>query len=374
MDPPHIYQPQPRRPFEMKDKLQSSSLQPSSPYLMPSPESHETPSRTHSMLNLTSSTLGGIYSQGGQDIESEPPSMPWGTEADSPLRTHSPKAYRKLSFATPSPPKPATKLSRFFRSILLFGTGMLYGLLVRHLHDDHQLAPFSVEGIIKPSHDWKYLVFWGMAGVALGSLLPWFDEWWEAQLGSSSTSSEEAIESDEAQGILGADWILAVRGVGAFVGIAFAIRKLPWASNMQATLTLALVNPVLWYIIDRSKPGLALSSAVGTAGTALLLASNSDMMPSPATPSQNATMVQQIVDYQTTGLEALISSANLEAGTWIASVLFCSCVCFGNIGRRLALSGGVVRFPVESERPRRQSMSSVQAARQSRYTRDSNGL
>ncbi|KAM3069192.1 hypothetical protein ACMFMG_010711 [Clarireedia jacksonii] len=326
------------------------------------------------MLNLTSSTLGGIYSQGGQDIESEPPSMPWGTEADSPLRTHSPKAYRKLSFATPSPPKPATKLSRFFRSILLFGTGMLYGLLVRHLHDDHQLAPFSVEGIIKPSHDWKYLVFWGMAGVALGSLLPWFDEWWEAQLGSSSTSSEEAIESDEAQGILGADWILAVRGVGAFVGIAFAIRKLPWASNMQATLTLALVNPVLWYIIDRSKPGLALSSAVGTAGTALLLASNSDMMPSPATPSQNATMVQQIVDYQTTGLEALISSANLEAGTWIASVLFCSCVCFGNIGRRLALSGGVVRFPVESERPRRQSMSSVQAARQSRYTRDSNGL
>jgi len=105
---------------------------------------------------------------------------------------------------------------------------MLYGLLVRHLHDDRQLAPFNVEGIIKPSHDWKYLVFWGIAGVGLGSLLPWFDKLWEVKLGSSPqdrglTSSEEAIKSDKAQGILGADWILAVRGVGAFVGIAYAI-------------------------------------------------------------------------------------------------------------------------------------------------------
>jgi len=29
----------------------------------------------------------------------------------------------------------------------------------------------------------------------------------------------------------------------------------------------------------------------------------------------------------------------IEGGIWILSVLFCSCVCFGNIGRRLALSG-----------------------------------
>ncbi|PQE03240.1 INSIG domain-containing protein [Rutstroemia sp. NJR-2017a BBW] len=322
------------------------------------------------MLNLTSSTLGGIYSQGGHDIESEPPSTPWGTEADSPPRTQNPPAYRRLSFVTPPPPKPATTLSLLLRSILLFGTGMLYGLLVRHLHDDRQLAPFQVEGIIKPSHDWKHLVFWGIAGVGLGSLLPWFDKFWEVKLGTPTqdrglTSSEEAIKSDKAQGILGADWILAVRGVGAFVGIAYAIRKLPWASNMQATLTLALVNPVLWYIIDRTKPGLVLSSAVGAAGTALLLASNSDMMPSPATLSRNATMAQRIVDYRASGLEALVSRGNVEAGTWIASVLFCSCVCFGNIGRRLALSGGAVRSPVENERPRRKSMSSVQAARQS---------
>ncbi len=35
-----------------------------------------------------------------------------------------------------------------------------------------------------------------------------------------------------------------------------------------------------------------------------------------------------------------ISRESIEEGIWIMSVLFCSCVCFGNIGRRLALSGG----------------------------------
>lgn len=35
----------------------------------------------------------------------------------------------------------------------------------------------------------------------------------------------------------------------------------------------------------------------------------------------------------------LISNESIAVSTWIASVLFCSSVCFGNIGRRLALDG-----------------------------------
>lgn len=35
--------------------------------------------------------------------------------------------------------------------------------------------------------------------------------------------------------------------------------------------------------------------------------------------------------------DGLISNESIGIGTWIASVLFCSSVCFGNIGRRLAL-------------------------------------
>ena len=131
-------------------------------------------------------------------------------------------------------------------------------------------------------------------------------------------------------------------------------------------MTLALVNPVLWYIIDRSKPGLAFSTAVGATGSALLLASNSDLMPSPAASPNNSTMSHQTVDYVEPGSGNLVNRGTLEAGIWIASVLFCSCVCFGNIGRRLALNNGIRRTSVVNEQPRRKSMGSVQAARQSR--------
>jgi len=253
--------------------------------------------------------------------------------------------YRRKSL--PPPPLNTTSnnaLSLALRSITLFGLGMLYGLLVRHLHDERQLAPFQVEGIIKPRNDWRYLVFWGVAGVALGSLLPWIDTLWEEHFETSSTVREATeatpeIKEDglDSTGIFGADWTPVVRSVGAFVGIAFAIRRLPWTSTLQASLTLALVNPVLWYIIDRSKPGFILSASVGATGTALLLASNPDMMPSPASTSKNSTITHHpLID----GFGDYVSRESVEGGIWILSVLFCSCVCFGNIGRRLALSSG----------------------------------
>jgi hypothetical protein len=33
----------------------------------------------------------------------------------------------------------------------------------------------------------------------------------------------------------------------------------------------------------------------------------------------------------------MVSYDNLAVVTWVGSVLFCSCVCFGSIGRRLAV-------------------------------------
>lgn len=33
----------------------------------------------------------------------------------------------------------------------------------------------------------------------------------------------------------------------------------------------------------------------------------------------------------------LVSYETLAVVTWVGSVLFCSCVCFGSIGRRLAV-------------------------------------
>lgn len=127
---------------------------------------------------------------------------------------------------------------------------------------------------------------------------------------------------------------------------------------MQVSLTLALVNPFLWYLIDRSKPGFLLSSAVGLTGSAILMGLNPEMMPSPATATAaaasdllpggsfqapaNAWSRGDARNGSVTTLGGLASQETVETGIWIVSVLFCSCVCFGNIGRRLALNRSAV--------------------------------
>lgn len=105
---------------------------------------------------------------------------------------------------------------------------------------------------------------------------------------------------------------------------------------MEVSLALALANPFLWYLIDRSKPGFLLSAAMAIAGTTVLLGLDPDMMPTPTTRAalRNATGL-----YRAASEPALPSPETVSTGIWIVSVLFCSCVCFGNIGRRLALDG-----------------------------------
>lgn len=111
-------------------------------------------------------------------------------------------------------------------------------------------------------------------------------------------------------------------------------RKLAWTSTLQVSLTLALVNPFLWYLLDRSKPGFVLSVTVGLIGTTGLLMFDSSMVQSPlAAPSPyNSTGSAH------TGFYAQGDNNGLfESAVWVMSVLFCSVLCFGHIGRRLAL-------------------------------------
>ena len=226
---------------------------------------------------------------------------------------------------------------------------MAYGVIISHLHDSQQVAPVQVQGIERWS--WGYLLGWGSVGVVLGGLLPWVDVFWEDVLGNdievfpSNDTEEDATGKEEDERAphsersgLGADWNPVVRSIGAFVGIAFAIRRLPWQSTLQVSLTLALVNPVLWYLVDRSKPGFLLSLIVGLAGTAVAFGVNPEIVPSPATPSPKAGMgVKSSHEGVWMMQDGLVSNESIGVGTWIASVLFCSSVCFGNIGRRLAL-------------------------------------
>jgi len=107
---------------------------------------------------------------------------------------------------------------------------------------------------------------------------------------------------------------------------------------MQVSLTLGLVNPFLWWLIDRSVSGFLLSSVVGLTGSALLLGLGPGMMPAPAhalgqyrNASNGTGAAGPLV------LGGLAKQDTVEMAIWVLSVLFCSCVCFGNIGRRLAL-------------------------------------
>lgn len=117
-------------------------------------------------------------------------------------------------------------------------------------------------------------------------------------------------------------------------------RRLAWDSTLQVSATMTLVNPLLWWLIDRSKPGFMLSAIVSISGSALLMGVNPEMVPTPpslASSSQNNSSgytASQPLKPQ----DGYTGTSTVEAmgtGVWILSVLFCSCLCFGNIGRRL---------------------------------------
>ncbi|KAH7354105.1 INSIG domain-containing protein [Plectosphaerella cucumerina] len=384
-DGPRLVRPIPRRPFDVNfisptppsDNSSSPSPRPDfeqTRLLSPKPNasasnasSASAPaasdsgsiSRTQSIMNLTSSTLFGIYSPtssfgvGRKGLDREEPETPWGTGAQTPvkrrssidestyelMRDRSTVQRRRTSRAVPPPPSAtATAFFLFSRVALLFVLGMGYGALITRLHRAEDLSGFNMGGAVAgPDYAWPTLAFWGVSGVLLGALQPWFDRVWADTFGAEETSDDDGDDgSNESRP--GTDWAMAVRSIGAFVGIVFAIRRLPWASTLQVSLTLALVNPFLWYLIDRSKPGFLLSAAVGLTGSAVLLGVNPDMMPTPSGFLHQNSSATGAVFGEPLALGGFATQETLETGIWMLSVLFCSCVCFGNIGRRLALS------------------------------------
>jgi hypothetical protein len=220
------------------------------------------------------------------------------------------------------------------RISVLFGIGVGYALLITHLHDHRGVAPVKVE---LDRGSWMYLVLWGIAGVILGEALPYSDQFWDIDEDEKTANERRNEQERKDRGLDG--WMDVVRSVCAFIGIAFAIRKLPWESSLQLSLTLALANPAIWYLIDRTPPGFVLSSFFAIAGTLVLLGINPALVPSPSPAQVLRGLVARNGAARMDGGEDLIfgifSPESLGVATWIASVLFISSVCFGNIGRRL---------------------------------------
>lgn len=251
-DTPPVLRPIPRRAFELTPaSTDSSPPSPSSEPVNPDPLVDRkldslSPSRTRSILNLTSSTLLGIYSNTGHDGPREESSTPWGTGAQTPSQRRSVDESRSetsmLSWNAktqqPQVPRRRTKpgfLQIIFRSLVLFVFGIAYGLIITHLHRSQNMSRVRLPGV--EGHFQYQLLAWGLSGVLLGSALPWVDQKWAEAYGAREVKENDVRSSkgsawptsklsssfldfgSEHSG----DWYSAVRSIGAFVGIAFAV-------------------------------------------------------------------------------------------------------------------------------------------------------
>ncbi|KAI1366969.1 hypothetical protein F5Y08DRAFT_299599 [Xylaria arbuscula] len=333
-------------------------------------ESSASISRAQSVMNLTSSTLMGIYEPTTFDNDKYTPgneiNTPWGTGAETPARIlsmdeptsieqnsrHYQARRRSSAHQLAHAPPLSTTTSLFYsslRALLLSGLGVLYGMGVATVRGDRSTPAFRM--INTSGYGWGYMAFWGASGLILGCLLPYVDSLWEESAGDVDSSKVFETESDSGKNMRRkTDWALAVRGIGIFIGIAYAIRKLPWDSTLQLSLCLALVNPALWFLIDGSVPGFIVSSVVGLTGSALLTGFQPDMVPVPAMLSSssrggfygggalhsNASARYDSADPMSFG--GLANQQTFAMGIWTLNVLFCCCVVFGNVGRWLAFN------------------------------------
>ncbi|KAF2759300.1 hypothetical protein EJ05DRAFT_537597 [Pseudovirgaria hyperparasitica] len=375
MDEPQLFRPQPRRPFKTSiDTLgnpSSSSQQDSFAAQLDerlrrsrgssiNDSDSRAPSRNRSFLNLTGSTLFGIYSGNGGDGEQSESATPWGTGAETPA---TPVKWEGFRIPTPSLPSfpsrgisldgtrrgnytrpksfPVMVAEILSRTAALFVIGLAYGIIVAHVHEHGQLqiAPVRVEELDHGSL--KNLLAWGFASVIVGMLFPLVDTMWNTSQGSNLTASDKLklLRREEEDRLRnGGMFAQVVRAVGIFVGLAFAIRKLPWRSTLQVSVTLSMVNPVLWYIIDRTSPGFVISTILALSGTCTLLLTNPGVVPASSSAQDHVTFANGTS--QALGQSDLIAGALsyefVGVATWVSSVIFCSCIGFGNIGRALA--------------------------------------
>lgn len=243
---PRVLRPRPRRGFDLTPSNESSEpptpAEPANPDLL-SPNNHQengstsnTVSRTGSILNLTASTLYGIYSptafEGFRDESS-----PWGTEVNTPAAENPPEPSQGAAVQAATHPRQfnlrrtRSRLSQgLFRGVilpqalssaLLFGFGVVYGVITVHLHENHWITPVKLENL-HYYDSWQYLGLWGLAGIALGNLLPWLDVWRERALEESRSSKRQGDSEDESEDRT-PSWVAIARSVGAFIGIAFAM-------------------------------------------------------------------------------------------------------------------------------------------------------
>ena len=180
-------------------------------------------------MNLTSPTLMGIYSPTAvESPREEYSSSPWGTEAEAVTSPESPDLQETSAESERFALERArlnlglfrgVVLPRVVRNALLFTFGVIYGIITMHLHENHWITPVKLGKVQR--HSWQYLAYWGLGGVATGNVLPWLDVFWNNAKDNKKGRWQQGVSVKEKRPVL--SWDAAVRSVGAFVGIAFAL-------------------------------------------------------------------------------------------------------------------------------------------------------
>lgn len=280
---PPLLRPRPRRPFEIGPlSSTTTSSQPSPEPLPTSPtspadETSAPPTRSRSILNLTSSTLAGVFGYGNGDEAA----TPWGTGAETPIdglrqelgslldgksvdnalmmrsRERRGSMLNQSTRRSRSVKKPTRRkgiktywLPVLAKTLALGVVGAAYGVFISHLHNRQQLAPVPVDRIKHESP--YYLAFWAVVGVTLGWMMPYVDGIWNGEDEEedavkaeyrTSQSVKSAQAGDSGRGGWAPVWYDLVRTVGAFCGIAFAIVSCSTFCFAPMPLLHVLINP-----------------------------------------------------------------------------------------------------------------------------------
>lgn len=185
-----------------------------------------------------------------------------------------------------------------WRGIVLFLIGMFFYIILNLLQNQRHLPQMNSDESMVPIlyTKWWLPVVCGSASALVGLIYPCL----EHKLGDHHLQSQE--------------WSRVLRCVAVFVGINEACTKVDFPSNLQLSLSLAILSVGLWWYFDRTRIGLALGVSIATL----------------------ATLITQFLFYH----ELCVYSERefLYVRSWLPCVVFCGGITVGNIGRQLAVN------------------------------------
>lgn len=276
--------------------------------------------RTDSVLNLTKSSLYGIYNTSSVSLNRENEEVEEYIEGSE---LHIPSRRASLAGIVPVSPKlngsvePAWDLARV---AIVAVAAFAYNEVTRNIHTTHidgsaaAINSYLVRFVdnCKPfqtfvqKHDLGVadrIVTLALEGLLLSSIVPVLDNVMPLGCTKRLLSSNP---NPYHRGNLVND---LVRSLITFLGISYAVRHLEWSLPLQMAMAWSLINPVLWLLLDGTANGFMGSTAVAFGATGAIYL-------------QNAASFTSDHDLLTIFL-------------FVGSFFFCGVIIFGKLGRVL---------------------------------------